>query len=125
MSIRNKEEAFSRLAEKRLDEIKKRFKLFRNLANPYNYTFTPQKLQAIVDALNKEVKLVQDAYAPFIKDEKGETQLKKATEKIVSNAKEGVKEIDSKNESKPTVTPTLIIETDDSEVPDFLKRKSG
>jgi len=106
---RDKAEAFERLVEARMPDLKKRFKHFRNLANPYNYTFTPNQLEEILDTVDHEVLALKKVYAKFMikkVDAKEEKALKDATEKIVSDAKEGIG-----------------TEMDDDDIPAFLKKK--
>lgn len=137
MTERDKKEAFSRLIAKRLPVLAKQIKLFTNLANPYNYEFTSSQLRDTAIEIIAKSGAVNRAYMKYldpvdkeaiIKAYKAEisflqgsaksddTKLKVATEKIVKTATEGVRE---------SVAPPPLDETDDdSDVPDFLKRKS-
>lgn len=51
-----KEERFERLAKKRMDELKKTFKLLSNLANTNNYKYSEKQ----IDQMVREIKRCTD-----------------------------------------------------------------
>lgn len=109
---RDPREAFSRLADKRLKMIAQNFKLLRNLANPYNYKFTPEDLSNITKNLEEQLQTLKKAYAKF-----SDSKLKEATGSIVEKAKAGVEE----SVAPPPVKSDRV---PDDEIPEFLKKKA-
>jgi len=58
----DKRQKFVDLAEKRVTRTIREMRLIGNLANKHNYTYTDKDAQAIVKALDAEVKLLKQRF---------------------------------------------------------------
>lgn len=58
----DKLEKFEKLAEKRVTEAIKKFKLIGNLSNRRNYEYTDEHIKQIVEALEYELKILKNRF---------------------------------------------------------------
>lgn len=58
----NKHEKFIRLAEARTNRILEHLRLLSNLSNKSNYDYTDDEIKKIISAIEKELKLVKNAF---------------------------------------------------------------
>lgn len=82
---RDAKDAFDRLTKSRMVKLQHDFKLIRNLANPYNYEYTPKQLDAILADIHLLVWQTKMAF------EKGK-KLPEITKQMASEVKASVED---------------------------------
>lgn len=60
--VSSKLEKFEELAEKRVTDIIKKFKLIGNLANRHNYDYTEEHVRQIIEALESELRILKNRF---------------------------------------------------------------
>ena len=77
MTDNKKMEKFEELAEKRVRDTLKKFQLIGNLANKNNYCYTDAHVKQIIDALEKELKILKSKFSEEMQDRTAEFTFKK------------------------------------------------
>ncbi len=75
MSSETKNAKFKRLAETRVQSAIKKMSLITNLADPYNYDYTREEANKIINAIKSELEEIKQAFERGLKREKGEFKL--------------------------------------------------
>lgn len=135
MTKRDKKEVFQKLASARMTQMKKIFKLFRNLSNVYNYDYSEADYQKMIAEIDGEVSVLKSTFLTAMKKRSAMvakpdpiSELVVATESIISEAADdAVTQSEPVEEPEPTKGEPIFTshEIDDSDVPDFLKKKTG
>jgi hypothetical protein len=138
---RDKRESFKRLSKSRLEQGKQLFKVFGNLGNPYNYSFTKEDLNHITAFFDAEVAKLRATYAKAMIDpaeanvgeKKGRPKKVRIPDSESTTTGHVAKEIAEEAKTAIAKGPGLVITTrpapptvkmSDEDVPDFLRKKA-
>ena len=75
MAPESKNQKFKRLAETRVQSAIKKLSLITNLADPYNYDYSQEEANKIINAIKSEFDEIKQAFERGLKKEKGEFKL--------------------------------------------------